>query len=253
MKNWSIICPVKISRTCQVCLWLLRKWLNRTVQTWLSLVIIRSNKFSYFLLKPKHLKHIFCSVYSTVLHLLTENPRHHVQFVNLSQYTTQIRSGCFIFTQILKKTNKIRLHTEHEYLTTILWIFGPVLCPVLWKQISSNYRQVLSVGWEAEIQSNLEIPSVGSWRVKSYAVMSSTWCASLVVYTKSFQIQVHRIKHPNPQLHMFLPDSAAIQQLEIRSVLPWFHDAIHVELAGEQMQVLEMQFLMLSILHLSDI
>lgn len=214
MKKWSIICPVKISRTVQVCLWLLRQWLNRTVQTWLSLVIIRSNKFSYFLLVcwNPNISNIFFGVF-TALHLLSEIPRYHVKFVNLSQYTTQVRSGCFIFTQILKKTNKIRLHTEHEYLTTILWIFGPVFCPVLQKQISSNYRQVLSVGWEAEIQSNLQIPSVGSWRVKSYAVMSSTWCASLVVYTKSFQIQVHRIKHPNPQLHMFLPDSTAIQQL----------------------------------------
>lgn len=91
------------------------------------------------------------------------------------------------------------------------------------------------VGWEAEIQRNLQIPAVGSWRVKTYTVISSVCSASLVVYTKSFQIQVHRIKYPNLQWHVFLPDFNEIQQLEIRSFLLWFLNAIHVELSREPM------------------
>lgn len=45
----SIVVPVKISRIRQFCLWLLRQWQNWTVQTGLSLAIIRSNEFAFYL------------------------------------------------------------------------------------------------------------------------------------------------------------------------------------------------------------
>jgi len=52
--------PVKISRIGQVCSWLLSQQLNRTVETRLSLAIIRSNEFAFSCCsKPRFPKYIF--------------------------------------------------------------------------------------------------------------------------------------------------------------------------------------------------